>query len=226
MARGIMKHGPIKTFFTRGILGGLFRPILYSKVDKINYDFVRVITETIEVIDKKIPNQYNMALQIWLSMAPLEHFGLLFLPDENNEILIPMLEKAEVNSGRECAYLTQGFMLFYLEQFIKNSPDFREKTTMTLKDIDDMCDLFFGEGNKTRKYLDYFRNLFDRSQIDFRDEPIMYVYESTKLFIHDKERQRLAIQKWDDDVISKYGFIAGFGEFINIQKDNCLKMIN
>jgi len=226
MARGIMKHGPIKTFFTRGILGGLFRPILYSKIDKINYDFVRVIIETIEAVDKNIPNPHNMALQIWLSMAPLEHFGLLFLPDENNEILIPMLEKAEFNSGRECAYLTQGFMLFYFEQLIKNSPDFKEKTTITLKDIDDMCDIFFGEGNKTRKYLDYFRNLFNRSQIDPRDEPIMYVYESTKLFIHDKKRQRLAIQKWDDDIIGKIGFSAGFSEFLNIQKDNCLKMMN
>lgn len=226
MARGIMQHGELKTFFTRGILGSLFRPFLYSKIDKINYDFVRVITETINGITKKINKPDQVALQIWFSMAPLEHFGLLFLPDETNETLIPMLEKAEVNGGRECAYLTQAFMLFYLEQILKNSPDFKEKTKISLKDIEDTCDIVFGEGNKTRQYLDYFRNSFDRIQIDPRDEPIVYVYEATKLFINDKKRQRLAIQKWDDDLVGKIGFIAGFGEFISIQKDNCLKIMN
>jgi hypothetical protein len=226
MSRGIMKHGTVKTFFTRGILGGIFRPILYTKIDKINYEFVGVITETIKGIDTKVHNPNKMALQIWFSMAPLEHFELLFLPDKNNSTIIPMLEKAEISNGKECAYLTQGFMLFYLEQLLKNSPEYRGEIKTSIEDIDNTCNIVFGENNKVLKYLNYFRNTFDRSKIDPRDEPIIYVYRATELFIPDSNRKKAAIKDWDDDIIGKFSFINGFTEFIITQKENSLKMMN
>lgn len=226
MSRGIMKHGPVKTFFTRGILGDLFRPILYSKIDKINFEFVEVITKTIKGIDAKIHSPNKMALQIWFSMAPLEHFELLFLPDKNNNTIIPMLEKAEISNGKECAYLTQGFMLFYLEQLLKNSPEYKEKIKISIEDINNTCNIIFGENNRVLFYLNYFRNKFDRNIIDPRDESIIYVYRATELFIPDSNRKKIAIKEWDDDIIGKFSFINGFTEFIIIQKENSLKMMN
>jgi len=226
MARGILKHGPIKTFLTRGILGGLFRPILYSKKDKIHYDFMGIITDTIESIDAKINNPNKMALQIWFSMAPLEHFELLFLPDINRKTLIPMLDKAEINNGKECAYLTQGFMLFYLEQLLKNSSEYAEKVKILLEDIDYTSKIIYGANNSILKYLNYFRKTFDREKIDPRDEPIIYVYRATELFIPDSNRKKSAIKDWDENMLGKIDFINGFTSFINIQKENSIKMMN
>ncbi|MCK9401199.1 MAG: hypothetical protein M0Q51_14560 [Bacteroidales bacterium] len=225
MAGGIMQHGKIKTFLTRGIFGDYFRPILYSNVDKINYTYIEVITATMKAIDKKILLPNKLALQIWFALAPLYHFELLFLPDKNNKALIPMLEKAEINNGKECAYFTQGFIIYHFEQLLINSPEFKEKMKLSAQDIDAICHVVFGEGNKTISYLNNFRMLFNSNNFDPRDRPIFYVYEATKLFIKDNQTQKLAIQDWDDDEIGKFRFINGFVEFLSIQKDNSLKML-
>lgn len=223
MSRGIMKHGPIKTFLTRGIVGRIFRPILYTKIDKINYEFVQVLTETMEEIDRKIHSPNKMALQIWFSIAPLEHFELLFLPNKKNRTIIPMLEKAEINNGKECAYLTQGFMLFNFQQLLKNSPEYREQIKTSVEDVDNTCISIFGENNKVLKYLNYFRITF---KIDPLDQPIIYVYKATELFIPDPNRKQAAIKDWDNDIIGKLSFINGFTEFIINQKKTSLIMMN
>lgn len=224
MGRGIMNHSNFKTFLTAGIFGKMFRPILYSKVDKIQFDFLGVIVETIKGIDNKINIQNKRTLKIWFCMAPKELFELLFLPDENNKVMVPVLEHAEFDSGKECAYLTQGFILYQLEQIIKNSNEYSVTTKLNLQYIEDTCDMIFGKDNQTRKHLDHYRRIFNNNQTDPRDNPISFVYDTTRLFIYDKKKQRSAIQEWDDDLISKYNLINDFIEFIARQKDNSLKI--
>lgn len=226
MRRGIMKHGKFKSFLTARIFGKLFMPLLYSKIDKIQFDFLEVIVETIKGIDNKVDIENKRALRIWFCLAPKELFELFFLPDENKKVLIPVLEHAEFASGKECAYLTQGFILYQLEQIINNSIEYSNTTKLNVQFIEDTCDIIFGKENQTRKHLDHFRRKFNSNQTDPRDNPIYFVYDTTRLFIHDKIRQRSAIQEWDDDIISKYRFVNDFIEFIARHKDNSLKMTN
>jgi hypothetical protein len=223
MARGIMKHGGTKTFLTRGVFGNFLRPIIYSETEKIHFEFLEVITKTIKSIDRKINSKYRGVLQIWLSMAPKEHFELLFLPGEYRETMIPMLEKAEVNKGEECAIMTQGFMLYNLEQIIKNSSEYSDTIKINVPDLESICDLIFDKENKQKNYWNYFRN--ELKNEDPRNIPIIYVYEATSLFIPDNDRKKIAIQNWDDDLMGKFGFINGFANFIQIQKDNSIKML-
>jgi hypothetical protein len=226
MGRGIMQHNKTKTFLTRGIFGPIFRPILYSRIDMINYSFLEVITATIKSIDKNIPSKNKMALQVWFSIAPKQHFELLFLPENTDDALIPVLKYAEINSGKECAYLTQGFILYNFEQLLINSTEFKEKIKMNDAELADTCNLIFGEGSQACKYLNYFKTSFNNPSIDPRDIPIIYVYEVAKLFIKNPVKQELALQTWDDDLIGKFRFINGFIEFLSNQKANSLIMIN
>lgn len=221
-----MKHNPVKTFFTRGFLGRIFRPILYSKIDRINFEFMAVINETIKEIEEKIHTPNKGALYIWFSVAPLQLFELLFLPNIDNRTVVPILEKAEINNGKECAYLTQGFMLFHLEQILNNSPEYVEKIKTSIGDLDNMCNIVFGENNRVLKYLTYFRNKLDRSIIDPRDESIIYVYRVAELFIPDNNRKKIALKNWDDGLIGKIYFVNNFINFIITQKENSIKMID
>ncbi|WP_372948159.1 hypothetical protein [Mariniphaga sp.] len=223
MARGVMKHGTTKTFLTRGVFGIFLRPIIYSETDKIHFEFLKIITKTIKSIDREINSKYRGVLQIWFSMAPKEHFELLFLPDENIQTMIPMLEKAEVNNGEECAIMTQGFILYNLEQIIKNSTEYRNTIRINVPDLESICDIIFDKKSKQRIYWDYFRN--ELKNEDPRNIPIIYVYEATSLFITDNNRKKIVIQSWDDDLLGKFAYINGFANFIQIQKENSIKML-
>jgi hypothetical protein len=224
----------IESIFVRDVLGGKnlleegsSKEQITEKVtiEKIYDSFLSVISDTIERIDDKIHTSNKMALQIWFSYAPLEHFKLLFLPNKNNQVLISMLEKAEINAGEKCAYMTQGFMLFYFEQILRNSEEYRNQIIISPTDIDNICNIVFGKDSLTMYYLNYFRRTFDRQKIDPRDEPIIYIYRVTELFIPDNNRKKMAIEEWDNDMVGKINFTNGFTNFIITQKENSIKMI-
>jgi len=225
----------IDRIFIRDMLGGkslvekntINEKLTENKItiEQIYDSFLSVINDTTKVIDEKLDNLTKIALRVWLSSAPLEYFKLLFLPNEDNQIQIPILEKAEHNAGAKCAYLTQGFMLFYLEQILKNSVEYQEQVKIFPSDIDNACNIIFVANSYTLQYLNYFRHTFDNKRIDPRDEPIIYVYRATELFIPDNQRKKVAIEKWDEDISGKIKFINEFAQFIIIQKENSLKKI-
>jgi hypothetical protein len=70
--RGIMAHGPVKTFLTRGACSSVFKPILYKKEDHIHNDFIGAFLLLLNNINTE-DNQLRFTAY-WLYIVPKELF--------------------------------------------------------------------------------------------------------------------------------------------------------
>lgn len=212
-----------KSSFSSSFLGSLFKTVEPSNIDKIHSEYLGIISDTIRKVEKNIIKKYRGVLVVWFAMAPKELFEFLFFPDDDNNIVVPMLDKAEVINGKECAIMTQGFILYILEKIVNDSPEYRRATGFAVEHLQPICSFVFGDNSKQLYYWNYFKEEFKNE--DSRNISIKYVYQATSLFIPDSYRKKLAIQAWDDDITGKFTFIYGFDNFIDIQKENSLKML-
>lgn len=62
MEYGIFRHGPLKTFLTRGFLRSIFKPLFYSKSDNIQANFVEVVNDLVIKIENGIKNKNKLAI--------------------------------------------------------------------------------------------------------------------------------------------------------------------
>lgn len=85
-----------------------------------------------------------MAIPFWIVTVPEEWFELLFMPDKNGNVLFGVAKEAENLNGKDCAYMTQGYSLWILEQFFKNSPEMHQKTGLTMQDIEHAVEILDG----------------------------------------------------------------------------------
>ena len=138
-----MKHGNVETF-----------------EDFINFKFIEALSNTSKIIDEKIEEPKNTILNIWLYLAPMELFEHLYLPNEHGITYIPLLENAEYQNGEECAYLTQGFMIYNLERIITNSSEYKDQTGLSVEYIKNAIDLIGVFLNTGKDFLSFSRYLY------------------------------------------------------------------
>ena len=70
MPRGIWRHGRVKTFLTRGIVGPLFRSSLYTQEELIHYSFTGALNELVVKLDESTP-AVPLHVLFWLTLVRL-----------------------------------------------------------------------------------------------------------------------------------------------------------
>ena len=223
--RGIFRHGPVKTFLTRGLFKSIFIPILYKREDIIHKEFANTLNGYVLKQELLAP-EFQMLILFWLVIVPKQWFELLFMPDENENVLFGVAKEAQHLNGKDCAYLTQGYSLWMLEQFFKNSPEMNQKTGLTMQDFEYAIEVLDGKVSKTLGSLNYFRSKFDldKMDVDPRDWPIIYTWEICDLLISDQQKLGQVMGAWNNSALEKIKMVTENMVFFSEQKDNFLNI--
>lgn len=224
MKRGIFRYGIFKAFLTRGLFRKLFKPLLYSKTDKIHDEFISVLNKFTVEMNKLVSREgraFPIPFMFWLVIVPKEFFEAIFIEDEKNNTYLDVVRNATTQNGSECSYLTQAFVLWNLQQFLENDKGFRQKMGFSIEDVEKVVTLILGKENKVIHYLNYLREKFDtdKLEIDPRDWSFVYVAEVAKLLINDKQVLTDTLQEWDNDLIQKMEFISFETQFFLDKKN-------
>lgn len=231
MSSGIFKHGLIKTILTRGFLSPIFKSMLYTKEDNIHNDFVEVVNDFVVKVPRDIKPKSEKTMLFWLAIVPKNFFEAIFIDNDKAPAYLNVVENATQNSGKECAYITQAFILYNLEQILQNKAGFKEAMGFTIEDLENVTKIILGEDNKILTYLNHFREKFDLKKIgqetfiDPRDWSIFYVAEITKQLINNKEIAKKSLGKWDEDLIEKTKFVLFTGQFFSHQNEIAMKIV-
>ncbi|WP_209124472.1 hypothetical protein [Alkalihalobacillus sp. BA299] len=224
--RGIMQHGLFKTFLTRGKFKSVFKPLIYKKEDHVHSDFLNAFLPTVNGLNLD-DNQLRF-VAYWLYIVPKELFEEVFIANENGEYYLTAVKESDLKNGHLCAYYTQAFVLWYLEQILKNSEEFGNIVGISIEDFEYVITKFYGAKNLTMQYLDEIRTQFDlpTMQVDPRDWGIIYVHNIYDLLINDEQVKYNSINKWDKDIIEKNNFIAFIAQFFADKKEQSLIIMN
>jgi hypothetical protein len=226
MNHGIFRHGLLKTFLTRSFLGSIFRPILYTKSDNIHSDFVDPLNHFAIKLNQASNLEYRMLLGYWLVLVPKTFFEILFVEDEQGGVYFDVLNKATGIYGKECAYITQAFTLWYLHQFLKNDPNFKAQIGLSMDDVETVIKNISGNENQVLQYLNYFRYHFtDESEvIDPADWPVNYYAIICKTLIRDSKVLKGCLVRWDKKPLDQVAFATLTSKFFGEQKGQSLAL--
>jgi hypothetical protein len=224
--RGIMQHGAFKTFLTRGAFRSLFKPIIYKKEDHIHSEFRHAFLPLANGLNTK--DKLGRFLAYWLYSAPKELFEEIFIANEHGEYYLTAVRDSDLQNGQLCAHYTQAFVLWYLEQLLKNSEEYRNAVGISMSDVEYILSEFYGAKNLTMQYLNEIRALFNvkAMQVDPRDWGIIYVHNIYDLLINNEQLKYKSMSEWDNDLIEKTSFILFVAQFINDKKEQSLIVMN
>jgi len=226
MNYGIFRHGFFKTFLTRGFLRSIFKPLIYTKSENIHGDFVEVVNDFVLKIEREIKPKNAMAVMFWLTIVPKLFFEMIFVENERGEVYLDVLNNATENKGRECAFITQAFILWNLQQILQNKKEYRDEMGFSIEDLEEITKIILGQENKIIHYLNYYREKFDlkKLEVDPRDWSIIYVWDICDTLITDKKVLKETMQEWNDDMLKKMEFISFTTHFIIEQKETASKL--
>ncbi len=158
MARGIWENSLLKIFLTRGPLGIFFRPILYSREEQIHFSFLDPLTVLANAIIAITDCRNRAIAYYWLCEVPRKIFEEIFLPDDTGYRLCRLLEYAESTHAEDIAYLTQGYVLSYLDRTLEVDQLFNETLNMPVNDLAAVIDSVYGSPNKVSHYRKIFND--------------------------------------------------------------------
>ncbi|MBT2663881.1 hypothetical protein [Bacillus sp. ISL-45] len=219
---GIMQHGAVKTFLTRGAFSSVFKPLIYKKEDHVHHDFLNAFLPLIENI-----NMQDNSLRFvtyWLYLIPKELFEEIFITDENGERYLNAVKHSDLKNGALCSYYTQAMAVWHLEQLLNNNEELSKNIGITISDIEYVLIKFYGTKNLTLQYLNEIRGEFDLSKmnVDPRDWGVHYVYSIYDLLINDEQVKYRALKDWDNNLEEEINFITFFIQFFSAQKEQSL----
>lgn len=176
------------------------------------------INITSEILLKKLDDENKFFWTYWMSIVPYKLFDQLFISD--SLIKVPVFKDADNNASYAPVYVTQAFVLYYLETLIQNDKKFSSKFNIKSSDIEDICNIIYSkENNPVLRYLEHFRDILSKS--DPRDRIIKYIYIIGYLYIR-KEKPNSSMSKWDIDCFIKMELIGWFPIYIIASKEECL----
>jgi hypothetical protein len=227
--RGVFTHGPVKAYLTRGFLGKYFRPLLYKNSDHIHLNFIEVLNDEVMEIQEKVSQSHRNIVTFWHCLTPIKLFNTIFIKNRSGKTMIPqVLEFAQNTNGAECAYLTQAFCLYMLEQFLKNDQTYLDSIGLDILKFEQFTTDIYGDNNKTLTYLHDFRKKFDTGKLKYNpgDCAIEYIMSIFKVLIPERSVLVRAIGKWDDDKSAKGQAISFVTDFFTERKTSSLKTID
>lgn len=224
--RGIMRHGRFKTFLTRGIFRNTFKPLLYKNEDYVDFDFREVFLPLAKRLNTEDNQMFFLAY--WLITVPKDLFEILFIAGGNGKYYLNAVKDSDLKNGNLCGHYTQAFVLWHLEQILKNNDEFRNKVGITMEDIDYILNNIYGSKNLTTQYLNELRTQFDleKMEVDPRDWGIIYVYNIYDLLINNEQIKNKSISEWDRNILEKIEFLDFIVRFFNDKKEDTLAVLN
>lgn len=182
MTRGIWENSLLKIFLTRGPLGTFFRPLLYSCEEQMHFSFLNPLTDLADAIIAIADCRKRMIAYYWLCEVPRKIFEEIVLPDDTGYRLCRFLPDAEPSHAEDIAYLTQGYILSYLERILKVDHLFNETLNISLRDLEAIIDSAYGSPNKVAHY----RRIFDEkaeqsSPADYPANFVIHHYYGSEL---------------------------------------------
>jgi hypothetical protein len=175
MARGIWKNSLLKIFLTRSGLGLFFRPFLYSTEERIHFDLIESLTYSTEPILQIIDWKTRALFYYWLIETPQTLFEELFLANESNQRVCSFIDDARHAQESQVAYLTQGYVLYYLEKLLELDRYFCRKFGLDVIAMRQLVCSVFGLEHPMIYYEKKFCNLEDAPQ-NLSQENIQAVY--------------------------------------------------
>ncbi|MED4297372.1 hypothetical protein P4678_22315 [Priestia megaterium] len=223
--RGIMQHGSFKTFLTRGKLKSVFKPLLYKQEDYVHSDFLHAflpLTRRLNYEDKK-----GRFLVYWLYLVPKELFEEIFIVNGNGDYYLTAVRDSDLQNGTLCAHYTQAFVLWHLEQMLKNSEEYRNTIDINMNDVEYILSELYGVKNLCVQYLNEIRTHFNVTsmQVDPRDWGIIYVHNIYDLLINNHELKVKSLNEWNENFIEKTNFITFVNQFFSEKRKESIKIV-
>jgi len=227
MERGIFRHSKLKAFLTRGIFKTVFRPLLYSNEDFIHSNFSYVLNDFAYKSKYALKQEYYNIISFWMVLTPGYYFEKIFLENDDGNYYLNILKEVDNQDGFECAYITQAYVLWKLQQFLSNDNVFKAKIRLSISDFEESINLVYGKSNRTMYYLDYYRKKFDLSklEVDPRDWPIIYVWDICDVLFDNEEKMKNKMINWDNNLIAKMGLVQFDLEFFRHHKDWSIEIV-
>lgn len=212
--KGVYRFTGVNKFLTQGPLRKLFQPLFYDRSDYIHQNFINPLYDCLLNIEDKVPKDKRLLFSFWLVQVPQEFFEGVFLDArEPNSLWFATKQADNLNSER-CFYITQAYILWMLEQLLKNDRSFQKEINLTIEQtehiVKDVLKL-----KETINYLEFFRNEFNvgklqknkKNFIDPRDWIFEYIIQIFKIIFSDQELMNQTLKDWDNDILRKMSLI-------------------
>lgn len=218
MKFGTDRYGFIKSFLTRGFLRSIFRPLLYTKSDYFHSTFIETLLCFHIFSDSFLKPKNRAAFYYWLIIVPKSIFEQLFIENERGEVLINMIKKASKNKGKECALITQTFIIFYLQEYILKDKEFKETMGFTVEEINKVLKAIWGDKNEMMFSYDYYQN--KKQEVELLDWPIVYLSNICYVTLSsDKLILQETMQSINNDLIWRTMYIKLMSELLVSAKE-------
>ncbi|MDD5570561.1 MAG: hypothetical protein PHD97_05310 [Bacteroidales bacterium] len=207
--KGIFRHSRLKTFFTNGFLGKLFRLILFKKEDYIHFRFINCLSGNISKIQKSKGNFNKVIFLYWFVQLPRELFEELFVEGESkSEIMNFALKNAENPKSEKCAYITQAYILWNYENILRSDTVLGSAMQNTVADFENIIKSNIASADEIIEYLNFFRHVFDvtdngNAPVNPQDRILIYIFEICKILYKDNNKIQEALNKVDQNVRQK-----------------------
>jgi hypothetical protein len=207
--RGIMRHGSLKAFLTRGLPKKVFRPLLYDRVDFVHHDFLGALKDLVRHGDGWLEDRDLRLMLFWLVVVPRNWFEQLFIPGRTVPAIFDAAENSDQGGGAECAFVSQAYALWMMQQFLQNDPVFRAQAGWEIGAVEQFTVSVYGPNNPILRYLEGYRFRFDVQPVvrDPRDWPIIYVWDIHDILISEEHGLSPLMHRWNDDLIQRLAFV-------------------
>lgn len=195
--------------------------------DKIYKDFLDCLNFQLEKIPQHVIKDSELISAFWLCLVPRFFFELLFInkKKELSKPLVPILESRIENNGKECAFITQAFVLSQLEQILKNDKEYKTTIGLSIEHFEVLShDSLIGK-NSIMRYLNKYRRVISSNKLDFRDSYVIYVWDICDALVPKRDKCMKIIGEWDDDTLGKMAIISEVSRFFATVKESSLKVL-
>lgn len=145
-------------------------------------------------------------LIFWLCDAPQELFSHVLETSNEREQSFAILQNADSGDGETIACLTQGYILWILQQFLKNDSDFHAKMAFDIFSAERTARLALPQA--TLESLASYRQRFDPSKMEVHplDWPIIWLWDIVDVLIHNPSTKRSVMGPWNSNVLSRMAY--------------------
>lgn len=172
-----------------------FRPLLYSTEERIHFDFIESLTYFTEPILQITDGKTRALFYYWLIEIPQTLFEELFLANEANQRVCSFIDEAHPVQVSQVAFLTQGYVLYYLEKLLGTDHYFCGKFGIDVIAMHQLVCAVFGPDHLILYYERKFYSLEDSPQ-NLSPENIQTIFldEMIQALVYDGKSQENPIQ--------------------------------
>jgi len=211
----ILIHGIIMIF---SILKKFFRDDENKSTDII-LDF----DNALKIFSNYSEGDGKNAISFWLSIVTKDLFEMIFVNFKGRGPRLDLLSNATKNKGRECAHITQAFVIWNVQQLLKNKKGYKKQIKFNIADFEALVVEVLGEKNEIITWLNWFRakfdlnNNIDEALVHPQDWILVYISLILETLIDDEASLKEAVGDFDDDVASKLELMNSYVDLIKRQ---------